>query len=216
MKKQYAVLGLGNFGKNVALELEALGCEVIVVDNNIEKVQEISDYVTYAICADIQEQEVMKSLGAKNLDGAIVAIGNNLEGSVLATISAKEAGIPYVVAKAQNELQERILKKVGADSVIRPEKEMGRRIARSLVSGNFADWIELSDDYSMLETQVPKSWIGKQLIDLKVREKYGVNVVGMIENGKIDVTIDPYKVFEEKNIVILIGANESLKKFEKE
>lgn len=216
MKKQYAVLGLGIFGKNVALELEALGCEVIVVDNNMEKVQEISDYVTYAVCADIQDQEVMKSLGDKNLDGAIVAIGNNLEGSVLATISAKETGIPYVVAKAQNELQERILKKVGADSVIRPEKEMGRRIARSLVSGNFADWIELSDDYSMLEIQVPKSWIGKQLIDLKVREKYGVNVVGMIENGKIDVTIDPYKVFEEKNIVILIGANESLKKFEKE
>lgn len=216
MKKQYAVLGLGIFGTSVALELETLGCEVIVVDNNMEKVQEISEYVSYAICADIQDSEVMKSLGAKNLDGAIVAIGNNLEGSVLATISAKEAGIPFVIAKAQSELHERILKKVGADSIIRPEKEMGTRIARSLVSGNFADWIELSDDYSMLETKIPKNWVGKQLIDLKIREKYGVNVVGIVENGKMDVTIDPYRIFVENTIVILIGSNEALKRFEKE
>lgn len=216
MKKQYAVLGLGIFGTSVALELETLGCEVIVVDNNMEKVQEISEYVSYAICADIQDSEVMKSLGAKNLDGAIVAIGNNLEGSVLATISAKEAGIPFVIAKAQSELHERILKKVGADSIIRPEKEMGTRIARSLVSGNFADWIELSDDYSMLEAKIPKNWVGKQLIDLKIREKYGVNVVGIVENGKMDVTIDPYRIFVENTIVILIGSNEALKRFEKE
>ena len=216
MKKQYAVLGLGIFGTSVALELETLGCEVIVVDNCMEKVQEISDYVSYAICADIQDQEVMRSLGAKNLDGAIIAIGNNLESSVLATISAKEAGISHVIAKAQSELHERILKKVGADSVIRPEKEMGTRIARSLVSGNFADWIELSDDYSILETKIPKGWIGKQRIDLKVREKYGVNVVGIVENGEMDVTVDPYKIFSENTIVILIGSNESLKRFEKE
>ena len=216
MKKQYAVLGLGIFGTSVALELETLGCEVIVVDNNMEKVQEISEYVSYAICADIQDSEVMKSLGAKNLDGAIVAIGNNFEGSILATISAKEAGIPFVIAKAQSELHERILKKVGADSIIHPEKEMGTRTARSLISGNFADWIELSDDYSMLEIKIPKNWVGKQLIDLKIREKYGVNVVGVVENGEMDVTIDPYRIFTENTIVILIGSNEALKRFEKE
>ena len=123
---------------------------------------------------------------------------------------------PFVIAKAQSELHERILKKVGADSIIRPEKEMGTRIARSLVSGNFADWIELSDDYSMLETKIPKNWVGKQLIDLKIREKYGVNVVGIVENGKMDVTIDPYRIFVENTIVILIGSNEALKRFEKE
>ena len=216
MKKQYAVLGLGVFGKSVALELEALGCEVVAVDSSMEKVQEISDYVSYAMCADIQEAEVMKMLGAKNLDGAVVAIGNNLEGSILATISAKEAGIPYVIAKAQNELHERILKKVGADSIVRPEKEMGSRIARGLISGYFMDWIELSDDYSIAETKIPQSWVGKRLIDLKIREKYSVNVVGIVENGKMDVTIDPYRVLADKSIVILIGSNESLKHFEKE
>ena len=216
MKKQYAVLGLGIFGTSVALEMEALGCEVIAVDRSMEKIQEISDYVSYAICADIQDAEVMKTLGAKNLDGAIIAIGNNFEGSVLATITAKEAGIPYVVAKAQSELHERILKKVGADAVVRPEKEMGERVARSFVSGNFTDWIELSEDYGIVEVKIPNSWVGQKLIDLKIREKYGVNVVGTIENGKVDVTIDPYKILSENSIMILIGSNDALKKFEKE
>lgn len=216
MKKQYAVFGLGRFGRSVALELEALGCEVVTVDNSMEKVQEISDYVTYAMCADIQEPEVMKALGARNLDGAIVAIGQNFEGSVLATILAKEAGIPNVIVKAQDELHETILKKVGADIVLHPEKEMGTRVARSLVSGNFMDRIELSDDFSLVETKVPVSWVGKRLIDLKIRERYGINVVGVVENGRMDVTIDPYKVLEEKLIVVLIGSNEALQDFEKE
>lgn len=216
MKKQYAVLGLGIFGRSVALEMEALGCEVIAVDNSMEKIQEISDYVTYAICADIQDAEVIEALGAKNLDGAVVAIGNDFESSILATIMAKEAGIPFVIAKAQSELHERILKKVGADFVIHPEKEMGTRVARSLISGNFADWIELSDDYSILETKIPKEWSGKRLVDLKVRERYNVNVVGVIENGKINVTVDPHVELAEESIVILIGANENLKKFGKE
>jgi len=216
MKKQYAVFGLGTFGKSVALELETLGCEVIAVDNSMEKVQDIADYVTYAMCADIQDKEVMDTLGARNLDGAIVAIGQNFEGSILATILAKEAGIPNVIAKAQNELHETILKKVGADTILHPEKEMGTRIARGLVSGNFMDWIELSDDFSLVEIKIPEEWVGKRLIDLKIREKYGVNVVGIVENGKMDVTIDPYRVLAEKSIVILIGANEALKEFEKE
>lgn len=216
MKRQYAVLGLGTFGKSIALELESLGCEAIVVEKSMEKVQEIADFVTYAMCADIQDPEVMKSLGARNLDGAVVAIGESFEGSILATILAKEAGIPYVIAKAQNELHETILRKVGADVIVHPEKEMGSRIAKSLVSGNFMDWIELSSDYSLVETQIPKSWVGERLIDLKIREKYGINVVGVVENGKMDVTIDPYRILADNSIVILIGSNQALQKFEKE
>ncbi len=216
MKKQYAVFGLGRFGKSVALELESLGCEVIAVDDSMEKVQEISDYVTRAMCADIQDPEVMKTLGAKNLDGAVIAIGQNFEASVLATILAKEAGIPNVIVKAQDELHETILKKVGADSVLHPEKEMGIRIARGLVSGNFMDWIELSDDFSLVETKIPENWVGKRLIDLKIREKHGINVVGIVEDGKMDVTVDPHRELAENSIVVLIGSNEALNKFEKE
>lgn len=216
MKKQYAVFGLGMFGRNVALELESLGCEVVAVDNSMEKVQNIADSVSYAMCADIQDPEVMSTLGARNLDGAVVAIGESFEGSILATILAKEAGIPYVIAKAQNELHETILRKVGADVVVHPEKEMGGRIARGLVAGNFADWIELSPDYSILERKIPKDWIGKRLIDLKVREKYGLNVIGIVENDEMDVNVDPYRILGEKSIVILVGSNQSLQKFEKE
>lgn len=216
MRKQYAVFGLGNFGKHLALGLENLGCEVVVVDNSMEKIQEIADKVSYAMCANIEDPEVIKSLGARNLDGAVIAISENFGTSIMATIMAKEIGIPYVLAKAQSSLHATVLKKVGADAVVHPEKEMGCRIARTMVSGNFADWIELSPDYSLVETEIPDEWIGKRLVDLQIREKYGINVVGTIENGVVDVTINPQRPFNKNLIVILIGSNEALQKLKKE
>ena len=216
MRKQYAVFGLGNFGKHLALGLENLGCEVIVVDNSMEKIQEIADKVSYAMCANIEDPEVIKSLGARNLDGAVIAISENFGTSIMATIMAKEIGIPYVLAKAQSSLHATVLKKVGADAVVHPEEEMGRRIARTMVSGNFADWIELSPDYSLVEIEIPDEWIGKRLVDLQIREKYGINVVGTIENGVVDVTINPQLPFNKNLIVILIGSNEALQKLKKE
>lgn len=216
MRKQYAVFGLGNFGKHLALGLENLGCEVIVVDNSMEKIQEIADKVSYAMCANIEDPEVIKSLGARNLDGAVIAISENFGTSIMATIMAKEIGIPYVLAKAQSSLHATVLKKVGADAVVHPEKEMGCRIARTMVSGNFADWIELSPDYSLVEIEIPDEWIGKRLVDLQIREKYGINVVGTIENGVVDVTINPQRPFNKNLIVILIGSNEALQKLKKE
>lgn len=216
MRKQYAVFGLGNFGKHLALGLENLGCEVIVVDNSMEKIQEIADKVSYAMCANIEDPEVIKSLGARNLDGAVIAISENFGTSIMATIMAKEIGIPYVLAKAQSSLHATVLKKVGADAVVHPEKEMGRSIARTMVSGNFADWIELSPDYSLVEIEIPDEWIGKRLVDLQIREKYGINVVGTIENGVVDVTINPQRPFNKNLIVILIGSNEALQKLKKE
>ena len=216
MKKQYAVFGLGNFGKHLALGLENLGCEVVVVDNSMEKIQEIADQVSYAMCANIEDPEAIKSLGGRNLDGAVVAISENIGTSIMATIMAKEIGIPYVLAKAQSAIHANILKKVGADAVVHPEKEMGNRVARSLVSGNFTDWIELSPDYSLVETEIPEEWVGKRLVDLQIREKLGINVVGIIENDVINVTINPHQVLEKNLIMILIGANEILEKLKKE
>ena len=130
MKKQYAVLGLGNFGVSVALSLQQLGCEVIAVDEDMEKVQEISDHVSYAMRADIGEPSLMKSLGARNLDGLIVAISENMEANIMATLLAKEEGVPYVLAKAQHEHHAAILRKIGADAVVHPEWEMGSRVAK--------------------------------------------------------------------------------------
>lgn len=214
MNRQFAVLGLGSFGWSVALTLEKMGCDVLAVDDSFEKVQEISEQVSYAVKADVSDPEALQALGGRNLDGAVVAVSENFEASVMATMICKEMGIPKVLAKAKDTLQGTILKKVGADAVVYPEIEMGSRVAKNLVAREFTDWIELSDDYSLVEAAVPKSWVGKCLAELKVRERFDVNVVGIILNGEVDVTFDPQKPLPAEGILILIGANDVLEKFD--
>lgn len=213
MKKQYAVFGLGSFGRSVALTLESLGCDVIVVDKSYEKIQEIADSVSYAMRADVADSDALLSLGGRNLDGAVVAVSENLEASIMATIVAKEVGIPYVLAKAKDELQGMILEKVGADAIVYPERDMGGRVAKSLMSTAFTDWIELSSEYSMAETVVPDNWVGKSLAELKIRERYGLNVVGVMQGVKVDVTFDPHEHLPKDCIIIVIGANSVLERF---
>ena len=214
MNRQFAVLGLGSFGWSVALTLEKMGCDVLAVDDSFEKIQEISEQVSYAVKADVSDPEALQALGGRNLDGAVVAVSDNFEASVMATMICKEMGIPKVLAKAKDTLQGTILKKVGADAVVYPEIEMGSRVAKNLVAREFTDWIELSDDYSLVEAAVPKSWVGKCLAELKVRERFDVNVVGIILNGEVDVTFDPQKPLPAEGILILIGANDVLEKFD--
>lgn len=216
MKKQFAVFGLGSFGWSVALTLESLGCDVLVVDKSYEKIQEISDQVSYAMKADVSDPEAMQALGGRNLDGAVVAVSESLEASIMATMLSKEMGIPYVLAKAQDRLQGTILEKVGADSVVYPEREMGSRVAKNLVSGTFSDWIELSSEYSMAETVIPTKWAGRSLSELKLREKYGINVVGIIQDEKVNVMFDPQEPLPVDGILIVIGANSVLEKFHTE
>ncbi len=214
MEKQYAVLGMGSFGESVALTLENMGCDVLVMDDSYEKIQDISDKVSYAMKADVSDPDALQALGGKNLDGVVVAVSENLEAGIMATMLCKEMGIPLVVAKAKNKLQGAILKRVGADRIVYPEIEMGSRVAKSLVSREFMDWIELSNDYSMVEIAVPDKWVGRTLVDINVRERLGINVVGIIVNGKIDVTLDPQKPLPEGGILIVIGANDVLEKFD--
>ena len=214
MEKQYAVLGMGSFGESVALTLENMGCDVLVMDDSYEKIQDISDKVSYAMKADVSDPDALQALGGKNLDGVVIAVSENLEAGIMATMLCKEMGIPLVVAKAKNKLQGAILKRVGADRIVYPEIEMGSRVAKSLVSREFMDWIELSNDYSMVEIAVPDKWVGRTLVDINVRERLGINVVGIIINGKIDVTLDPQKPLPEGGILIVIGANDVLEKFD--
>lgn len=216
MGKQYAVFGLGNFGKSVALSLESLGCEVLAVDKSMEKVQEISEHVSYAMRADIEDVEAMRSIGARNLDGVVIALADSLEASVMATIVAKEIGIPYVIVKAQTELHGKVLKKVGADRVVYPEKEMGLKIARGIVETNFAEWIDLSPEFSLIEYKMPASWAGKTLLELKIRERLGINVVGFICDGEVSIAVDPSQPFPENSIVILIGPNKALEELKED
>ena len=210
MKKQFAVFGLGSFGRSVALTLENLGCDVVVVDKSYEKIQEISDMVSYAMRADVSDPDALHALGGRNLDGAVVAVSESLEASIMATIISKEMGIPYVLAKAKDELQG---EKVGADAIAYPECDMGERVAKSLMSTAFADWIELSSEYSMAEVVIPEKWVGRSLSELKIREQYGINVVGIIQGVQVDVTLDPYEPLPEGAILILIGATSVLEKF---
>lgn len=216
MKKQFAVFGLGSFGWSVALTLESLGCDVLVVDKSYEKIQEISDMVSYAMKADVSDPEVMQTLGGRNLDGAVVAVSENLEASIMATMLSKEMGIPYVLAKAKDHLQGVILERVGADSIVYPEREMGSRVAKNLVSSTFTDWMELSSEYSMAETAVPQKWVGHSLAELKIREKFGLNVVGIIQNEEVKVVLNPQEPLPEEGILIIIGANSVLEKFHTE
>ena len=214
MNKQFAVLGLGSFGWSVAMTLEKMGCDVLVVDDSFEKIQEISEQVSYAVKADISDPEALQALGGRNLDGVVVAVSENFEASILATMLCKEMGIPKVLAKAKDTLQGTILKKVGADAVVYPEIEMGSRVAKNLVAREFTDWIELSDDYSLVEAAVPQNWIGRCLAELKVRERFGINVVGIILDGEMDVTFVPQKPLPADGVLILIGANDVLEKFD--
>ena len=210
MRKQYAVLGLGGFGSSVALTLQNLGCDVIAVDQSMEKVQAIANKVSYVMKGNVEEPEFMQMLGARNLDGIIIAISTNKEASIMATLLAKEVGVPYIIAKAHDERHEKILLKIGADAIVHPEREMGSRVAKNLVSTDFADWIALSPDYSMVEIETPDKWVGKTLRELEIRRKYNLSVVGCFEGDKVVLNPDPDAPIENGIILIVMGSNKSL------
>lgn len=209
-KKQYVVLGLGNFGTSVALSLQRLGCEVIAVDEDMEKVEQIAESVSYAMKANINDPDLLKSLEVENLDGIIIAISENMETNIMAALLAKEAGASYVLAKARDEMHGTILKKLGVDAIVYPEWEMGARVAKNLVSTNFADWITLSPEYSMIEMSIPKKWAGQTLTELDVRKEYGVSVVGYMDGDEVEINPNPNVPLKENIILILVGKNKDL------
>lgn len=215
MKEGYAVLGLGRFGKTIALTLAEAGFQIMAVDRKEDAVQEIADHVTYAVRGDVTDPDMVRSLGLGNMDGVVIAIANNLEASVMATLLAKESGASYVIAKGDNELHKTILHKMGADKVVIPEQEMGINVARNLVLGRFTDLIELSSDVSLVEMEMPSAWVGKNLIDLDLRGKYSVNVVAIKSAAGTDVTPDPKKAMEKDQSILISGRNEDIQKLGK-
>ncbi len=210
--KQYAVLGLGRFGSSVALTLADAGGEVLAVDSDEEKVQELADHVTYAVTADVTEPGVLESLSVSNIDIAVIGIAGNMEDSILATIMTKEAGAGYVIAKAMSEIHGTILEKVGADKVIYPERDSGIRLAKNLVSGNFMEFFALSDTYSIVELKVPGAWAGKSLRELDLRKNLGINMIGVMMEGKTVVNVDPEIPLEESWTAIVVGDNRDLQR----
>jgi len=209
MRKQYAVLGLTRFGESLAVNLQNLGCDVVVLDSNEARIHDIADKVSYAMIADVEDPAVLKAIGARQLDGIIVTI-MEMEASIMATLMSKEMGVPFVMAVAKNEAHARVLSKVGADEVILPEKESGTRIAKNLVSANFAEWISLSSEYAIVEMPVPTAWVGQTLIQLDLRKKYHVNIVAKKKGKKIEVNILPDVPFTEEDTLIVIGSNKDI------
>ena len=213
--KSYLVIGLGRFGTQVARELCKLGCEVLVVDVSPELVSQISNDVTHAVVGDAQDKEVLRALGAKDFECGIVAIGDNLAASVLVTMNLKELGVPYVICKAHDETHCRVLQKLGADRAIVPEQEQAARLAKSLSSRNVLDYIELSDEYGIIDIPVPGSWKGKSLKELNVRAALGVNILAIRRGGKINVSPGADFAFAEGDVVVVLGDNAALKKVQK-
>ncbi len=208
MKKSFAVFGLGKFGESIAMELAQAGAEVLAVDMDEEKVHEIASHVTCAMKADVCDVETMESMGISNMDGVIVAITSNLNASVMATILAKEAGVPFVLAKSADQIHATILKKIGADKVIVPEKESGMRVARLLLAGNFIEFIELSDKIRMIEIAVKKEWNGKTLRQLNLRKKHSLNVVCVRKDGEIVLNIDPdVPLTDNYSLIVIVDKN---------
>ena len=213
--KSYIVIGLGRFGSQAAKRLCELDCEVLAIDCNSDLVQPISGVVTQAVVADARDKEVLRALGAKDFECAIVAIGTDLADSVLATMNLKELGVPYIVCKASDETHRQVLLKLGADRVVIPEQEQADRLAKSLSSPNVLEYIELSDEHGIVEIPAPKSWQGKSLKELNVRAKLGVNIIAIETDGNINVSPSADYKIAQNDIMVVLGDTAALEAVQK-
>jgi trk system potassium uptake protein TrkA len=209
-QKTYAILGLGVFGSTIAKTLSEYHCEVIGIDTDLTCVERVAEFATQAVQADFTDIEQLRELGIQDVDVAVVATGSQLESSIMAVLHLKELGVPYIVAKAKNRLYMQILLKVGADKVIRPEKEMGERVAKTLLSRNVVDMIDIDEDYSIMELTAPKEWVGFALKNLDVRNKFGLNILGVRngEEAKLNFNINgEYVVKSNDQLLVIVEAN---------
>ncbi len=209
--RQFAVLGLGRFGKSVVKVLFDNGYNVLACDSNMSNVKEVSSYSTLAVEVDVTDELAVKQLGLKNYDVVIIAIGEDLEASIMATLLAKEAGGKEVICKAKTMLQKSVLLKVGADRVVLPEKEMGERVATNLITTNVIDFITLSDNFGIAEIEPKSDWIGKNLIESNIRAEYSLNIVAIKrDNDEIMVSPYPTEIITEGDRLVVIGESQKI------
>lgn len=209
-KRSYVVFGLGSFGYSLAETLGDAGYEVMVVDKDSDPIQSISPKITYAVRADVTDPGVLESLDISQFDVAVIAFTQNMDASIMATLYAKEYKIPKVVAKAVTALHGTILRKVGADEVVFPERDMGVRVAQNLVAGGMVDFLELSDEYRLTEMHVPARWVGHSLNDLDARGRYNINVIALKDGKEVSMNIDPNQILQDHQFLVVMGDNESL------
>lgn len=215
MKKEFVVIGLGRFGGSICEELTKLGMDVLVIDKDEDLVNEYSNIVTHAVVGDATDETVLKSLGIRNFDHVIVAIGNDIQSSILTTLILKDLGVKRVTTKAINDYHEKVLLKIGADQVVHPERDMGKRLAHNLVSTSVLDYLELSDEYSIVEIAANKAIHGHSILELDIRARYGINIVAIKRGKNIIVSPQASELILEGDILIVIGSDQDILRFEK-
>ena len=203
-KRTYAVFGLGRYGMAVARELVSHGAEVIAVDVDEKVVNTAADELPICKCADVTDVDVLRQLGIASVDVVIVAMANSFEASVMAITLCKEIGVKHVIAKSANKMHQKILSRIGADTVVFPENESGIRLAKNLLSSGFVDMISLAENVSMMDLDVRQEWIGKSLSELNLRKKYSINVVAIRKGESVRVDIDPMVPLDkEENLIVI-------------
>lgn len=212
--KQYLVLGLGRFGTSLAKTLCELGQEVLAVDSDAELVNSVAPYVTQALQLDATNEEALASLGVSNFDAAIVSIGQSMRDSILVCVLLKELGASCLIAKANDDLHAKVLRKIGADRVVFPERDMGARLARSILTPNVLDLMNLSDDYQIIEIRVPSKWVGNSIIGLNVRRRYGLNILAIHRQERFLVSPAPDMLFAADDTLLVMGKTEDIKRLE--
>ncbi|UZJ78119.1 potassium channel family protein [Fictibacillus sp. KU28468] len=216
MDKQFAVIGLGRFGGSICREFAKMGYEVMAVDRDIERVNEYASIATQAVQANSTDEKALSALGIRNFNHVIVSIGEDIQSSILTTLLLKEAGVKRVWVKAQNDYHHKVLEKVGADRIIHPERDMALRVAQLITSEKIIDFIELSNEHSIIEVGVTDKLAGKTLTELDVRAKYGCNIVAIKKDNDILVSPIANVVLKPGDVLVVIGQNKDLNRFENE
>ncbi|MCM3635597.1 potassium channel family protein [Paenibacillus camelliae] len=214
-KKQFLVVGLGRFGSSMTRTLVDNGHEVLAVDKDAELVQDIAPYATHAVQADCTDEVVLKQLGVSNFTHAIVAIGDDLQASILTTLMLKEMNIPIVITKARDEMHGNVLRKIGADKIIYPERDMAVRLANQLSSNSIIDYIELSDEYNIVEMLAPAAMIGLSLQKLNIRARFGCTILAIKTEQRMNIAPSADDKIEAGNILLVIGSQEQVLQLEK-
>lgn len=212
-KQQYIVFGLNRFGASVARTLAAAGIDVVAVDQDADRVAQVADEVSYAVQADVADEEAMDGLGLEHMDGAVIAVADNMEASIVIAMKCKECKIPQIVATGKNEVHGKVLEKLGVTRVVFPEREMGVRVGKYLTARDFSDWINLSNDYSMVEMEIPSAWVGKTLRELDLRNKYGMNIAGIRVNNHMELQFSPDEKLRKDMRMYVIGKDKDLQRF---
>ena len=210
--KSILLIGLGRFGRHIALKLNALNHQVMAIDHNEERVNALLPFVTNAQIGDSTNEEFLAALGVGNYDACIVTIGDNFQNSLETTYLLKELGARKIIARASREMQEKFLLRNGADEVVYPEKQLAAWTAIRCSSEHILDYIELDDEYAIFELEIPSDWSGKSILELDIRKKYGINILGVRTNGKLNMNITPNTVFGHGTSVLVLGQEKAVHK----